>query len=104
VSQPSPLPPGLQPERTQLAWTRTALSFGAITALMSHSDAGPVARGFLVALGVAGTAAVYVSGRYRQRHFAGAGDTRAAENWIIMVPALLTCALGVISALLIIIV
>lgn len=100
MSQPSP--PGLQPERTQLAWTRTALSFGAITALMTHSDAIPVARWLLVALAIAGTTAVYVSGRFRQRHFATAAETRRAENWIIALPALLTCALGVISAVIII--
>lgn len=62
-------PPGLQIERTQLAWGRTALAFAAVGALMTHlrpSVSGPLAfvPGMLIVLGAA---VVYVVGRLRHR-------------------------------------
>ena len=98
MTTPAP-PPGLQPQRTQLAWTRTALSFGAITALLAHADTGAVARVLLLVLAVAGTCAFYVSGRMRQRDFANSTEPAAAAAWMIAVPTALTAALGIVSAI-----
>ena len=85
---------GLQAERTQLAWARTSLSFGAVTALLAHTDFGVVMRCVVLALATLGTTAVWLAGRTRQRHFAAHSQPSAARAWAIAVPAYLTLALG----------
>jgi uncharacterized membrane protein YidH (DUF202 family) len=63
-----PLDPGLQPERTRMAWTRTSLAFVANGALLVH--AGHAARWEYMLPGVLVMAAgcgVYVVGLLRHR-------------------------------------
>jgi uncharacterized membrane protein YidH (DUF202 family) len=89
---------GLQAERTQLAWARTSLSFGAATALLARTDFGVVARCVVLVLAAAGTTAVWLAGRARQREFAAGPQPQVAKTWTVAVPALLTLALGFASA------
>jgi uncharacterized membrane protein YidH (DUF202 family) len=61
--------PGLQSERTRLAWDRTALSFSTFGALLvhaGHSRASPPALVFGIAVICSGFA-IYVLGRRRYR-------------------------------------
>jgi uncharacterized membrane protein YidH (DUF202 family) len=63
-----PLDPGLQPERTRMAWTRTALAFVANGGLLVH--AGRSDRWWYLLPGVvvmAAGCAVYVVGLLRHR-------------------------------------
>ena len=74
--------PGLQPERTSLAWRRTALSlaFNSILLLRTglHEHHGPlVAIGVL--LGVGGVVVIQLSAR-REREF-GDGSLGASQSW-----------------------
>lgn len=82
-----PSDPGLQVERTWLAWGRTALSFVAVGALLMHagrSGAGPV--GVVPGLAVVACGvATYVLGRLRHlnlRAAVGAGGSVARPRWL----------------------
>jgi uncharacterized membrane protein YidH (DUF202 family) len=89
--------PGLQAERTQLAWARTSLSFGAASGLLARSDFGVVARCIVLVLAAAGTIAVWLAGRARQREFAAHRQPLVAKTWTVAVTAFLTLALGLAS-------
>lgn len=91
-------PAGLQAQRTQLAWARTSLSFGAATALLARTDFGVVLRCIVLVFAFAGTVAVWLAGRARQREFAANSTPTVAATWSIAVPAFLTVALGIACA------
>lgn len=66
--------PGLQPERTALAWTRTALAI-AVNALLSMRAGFVAGEPWLVAVGVllfAASGAVIAIGTIRRRQLSGA--------------------------------
>jgi uncharacterized membrane protein YidH (DUF202 family) len=93
-------PPGVAPERTALAWSRTVLSYAACVLLGLRLARGSVV--LLVAVGLAGGAAVTVLGvaaRGRQRRL------RARPGPAPALPALaagLTVALGLAAAALVV--
>jgi hypothetical protein len=95
LSDRAPAPAGLQAQRTQLAWARTSLSFGAATALVARTDFGVVLRCIVLVLAAGGTVAVWLAGRARQREFAANSTPAIAATWSIAVPAFLTVALGI---------
>jgi uncharacterized membrane protein YidH (DUF202 family) len=74
--------PGLQWERTRLAWDRTALSFAAFGALLMHLGHGtlhPMSLGLGVATLCSGCA-VYVLGRRRYRRGVSLSDRVVASR------------------------
>lgn len=91
--------PGLQRERTRLAWDRTALSFAAFGALLIHLGHGTLHPVSLV-LGIATLCsgfAVYVLGRRRYRLGPSMGErgvTRCPKALAVV------CALAVITTVL----
>lgn len=97
MTDAAPPAAGLQAERTQLAWARTSLAFGAITALLARSDFGGVARCIVLVLAVAGTTAVWLARRTRQREFASRACPRAAKRCTVALPAFFTLTLGLAS-------
>ena len=68
--------PGVQPERTALAWQRTALATAAGSAIVARHTVGPLGPGALVVLAVSlGLAlAAFVLGR--RRYLAGPTGSR----------------------------
>jgi uncharacterized membrane protein YidH (DUF202 family) len=95
-----PLDPGLQPERTRMAWTRTSLAFVANGALLVH--AGHTAQWWFMLPGMlvmAAGCAVYVIGLLRHRRIdqairAGApvdGERAVRATWATV---LIVCVLA----------
>lgn len=87
--------PGLQPERTTLAWTRTTVSYAVCSAILLRwlPHFGPVIVG-LIGLMVAMALGIYASQRARHRasvHGLTAGRVRA------QVGAVVTMTLGMIG-------
>lgn len=72
---------GLQPERTGLAWQRTALAAGAVTLLLLHYASRSGWGAFTVPAAMAGTAAVLlaIGGAVRERAFER-GDTESPSR------------------------
>jgi uncharacterized membrane protein YidH (DUF202 family) len=65
-------PPGVAPERTVLAWTRTTLSYGVCVLLCLRLSRGaPVLLAAVGTVGAVATAAVAVAARSRRRGLAG---------------------------------
>lgn len=71
--------PGLQPERTALAWRRTALSMFVNGALLvrAAAEAGSPALWAASVLIVLASATVYVVGRYRRRALTSGSPQRS---------------------------
>jgi uncharacterized membrane protein YidH (DUF202 family) len=96
---PVPRDPGLQPERTALAWQRSALALAAATIVigrLTFSAVGVLAL-LVVALGVAHAAVVFATA---QRHYrVRTGDTQA-RMWPTGVhAALLSAQVGALGIL-----
>jgi Domain of unknown function (DUF202) len=85
--------PGLQPERTSLAWTRTVMASFALAALLARLDAvhGWRGRGLPAGLALAAGAASWLGGRYRARH-ASPPSCAPAPRWLLGSIALATAA------------
>ena len=62
----SPFDPGLQPERTALAWTRTACSLS-VVGLLGLRLAGPLGPAFMGLAVVACAGVLFILGRGRRR-------------------------------------
>jgi uncharacterized membrane protein YidH (DUF202 family) len=88
--------PGLAQERTQLAWSRTAISFAAVGAAILHTDR---AAGAVV---IAMSAAVWGLGRLpaHERAEAGRGLTRRRTVQLIAVATTLVSLVALALALL----
>ncbi|WP_347975778.1 DUF202 domain-containing protein [Microbacterium sp. ProA8] len=107
--------PGLQPERTELAWRRTALAIGvgsllALRVLPSIATA-PAAQQLLLAPGIAGVAfAVLLWAGARARHRAvnrALLDDRPADlpdARLLMTLTLFVVGCGVVSAVILVVV
>jgi uncharacterized membrane protein YidH (DUF202 family) len=96
--------PGLQPERTALAWTRTALAI-AVNALLSLRSGFVAGEPWLVAVGVllfAASGTVVAIGTVRRRQLSGERlviTPPAGALVVVMVATLAASAGGVASVL-----
>lgn len=95
-----PVDPGLQPERTRLAWSRTALAFLANGGLMLHAGHRLDHWGWMVpgAVIIAVSVCVYVAGTVRFRRVDDA--IRRGTPVAGTLPIALTAAAAVLVALL----
>jgi len=101
-----PLDPGLQPERTRMAWSRTSLAFMANGGLLVHAGHEPDRWWYMVpgVVVLAAGACVYLVGLLRHRQVdrairAGvpvAGDRAMRATWVTM---LVVCALAAVTLL-----
>ncbi len=67
--------PGLQPERTSLAWFRTLLGYGALMALAIKHSWHRAGLPFWLSIGVLAIVAVNPLGHNPSRHLIGVDDT-----------------------------
>lgn len=88
--------PGLQPERTRLAWRRTLLSLG-VGALVALRLLPPAAGAWFVPVGVAGLLAVVVLAALGRRR-AGAVDRALAASAPLPGAGLLALLAGCVTA------
>jgi uncharacterized membrane protein YidH (DUF202 family) len=73
-------PPGVAPERTVLAWTRTTLAYGVCVLLCLRLSRGsPALLGAVGTVGAVATAAVAVAARSRRRELAAAARPAPAR-------------------------
>lgn len=86
---------GLQPERTRLSWSRTALSLGAVGALILHTAQSALSAGAgLVVIFLA--AALYIAGVARYRGLVR--EVRKARPVIDLRPARAVAVAAVLAA------
>lgn len=88
-----PRDPGLQPERTDLAWRRTALSAAACSAFLLHTAARngwgwAVVPGLLVAVVTAVTTWARLRGRRRWPHGGGLGRLPLVIGFLVTLACL----------------
>lgn len=81
--------PGLQPQRTALAWRRTTLTAATVAFLITRSAAATGGHGLLLPAGAAVVTAslLWTTARYRQRRIAsgiGSGHTVAAPGSLLL--------------------
>jgi uncharacterized membrane protein YidH (DUF202 family) len=99
---PRPRDPGLQPERTTLAWQRSALALAGATIVVGRLTFGTVGLVALlvVALGVGHAAVIFATA---QQHYRIRTGDSTATQWPTGVHAALLCvqvtALGVLELL-----
>jgi hypothetical protein len=93
--------PGLQPERTRLAWTRTVLASFAVTLVLARLDAlqGWQGRGIPALLALAATVASWLGAWYRARHASAPACPRAPGPLLASI-ALATTATALAAILL----
>ncbi|MFI1580462.1 DUF202 domain-containing protein [Embleya sp. NPDC020630] len=98
----APLDPGLQPERTRMAWSRTALAFVANGALLVRAGHVPGSWWFMVPgfVVMAAGFGVYVVGllRHRQVDHAVRGGSAAVGDRAIRATLLTAVAACVLAA------
>jgi uncharacterized membrane protein YidH (DUF202 family) len=84
----APRDPGLQPERTALAWQRTALALAGATIVVGRLTFGTVGvvAVVVVALGVGHAAVIFATS---QRHYRNRTGTSPARQWPTGVHAIL---------------
>jgi len=91
--------PGVQGERTYLAWRRTGLSFGAVGGGIIHfSDSGlQIVPEVIGVCGIAAGAAFVILATYRYRHSAqaAAGERPAAIPAVVLATGLTALVLAV---------
>ena len=95
-------PPGVAPERTLLAWTRTALSAGVCALLLLRLAAGSTPRLVVAAaLGVPAAAVLAGAARHRSRRLRAAapGEPVRAAATAAVVSVLLALAAAVLIVL-----
>ena len=96
--------PGLQPQRTALAWSRTSLAVF-INALLALRTGAQLGRTFVVALGIVllfAAAGIVACGAWRQRCLAHSHAPSAPSVWMIrgvVIASWLACAAGLVSIL-----
>jgi len=96
--------PGLQPQRTTLAWSRTSLAVF-INALLALRTGAQLGRTFVVALGIVllfAAAGFVACGAWRQRCLAHSHAPSAPSVWMIrgvVIASWLACAAGLVSIL-----
>ena len=99
-----PYDPGLQPERTLLAWRRTALALAVVSAAIARyagDQLGLVPAAAVGAAGVAGAAWAYhrATARYRRVHvWLHRKDTLAEDGLAFAVASLTLGLVGVTAA------
>ncbi len=89
--------PGLQPERTSLAWFRTLLGYGALMALAIKHSWHRAGLPFWLSIGVLAIVAVVPLGYTRRRHLMGGDGSgffqpRAGRGKILVALAVLSLA------------
>jgi len=89
--------PGLQPERTSLAWFRTLLGYGALMALAIKQSGHRGGLPFWLSIGVLAIVAVILWGYPRRRHLMDVDDSdflqpRAVRDKFLIALAVLSLA------------
>lgn len=100
----APAPPGLQPERTRLAWQRTAISIavGALVYARVEADVLGVFGWVLALLGSASGILIGVRATHRYGHHRRhleREDPRLADGLLPFIAAAIVTAAGVIAVL-----